>query len=181
MSPSGREGLQIFSICYGLNVFACCLFVCGFSSHSRILYSYGDVTIAGEGLNMTNARHSGPLSSECSLACHTYWNTGHPFTMVIAEVPWSWRWPPHLLPSVWQWSCHYLFLRLTSVEAGIRTPNLLLARRTHLIHYAIAAVFEEEGLFLKTRYFGLYVLILRQAWVYHLPISIWISFELSIF
>ena len=29
-----------------------------------------------------------PLSSEGSLACHTYFNTGHPFIMVISEDPW---------------------------------------------------------------------------------------------
>ena len=28
----------------------------------------------------------------------------------------------YLLPSVWQWSCHYLFLRLRSVVTGDRTP-----------------------------------------------------------
>ena len=28
----------------------------------------------------------------------------------------------HLMPSVWQWSCHYLFLRLRSIETGDRTP-----------------------------------------------------------
>ena len=37
-----------------------------------------------------------------------------------------------IMPSVWQWSCHCLFLRLKSVTARIRTPNLLLARRTLL-------------------------------------------------
>ena len=31
------------------------------------------------------ARHSWPLSSEGSLACHTYCDTGHPFIMVISE------------------------------------------------------------------------------------------------
>ena len=35
------------------------------------------------------------------LAC----DMGHPFTMVIAEDLWH----SHLLPSVWQWRCHYLF------------------------------------------------------------------------
>ena len=40
--------------------------------------------------------HSWPLSSEGSLACHTYWDTGHPFIMVISEDPWH----SHLLPSV---------------------------------------------------------------------------------
>ena len=41
------------------------LFVWGFSSHSRIFHSYGDVTITGEGLQiLTDARHSCPLISE---------------------------------------------------------------------------------------------------------------------
>ena len=41
---------------------AFCLFVWGFSSYSRIFYSYGDVTITGEGLQiLTFARHSWPL------------------------------------------------------------------------------------------------------------------------
>ena len=54
------------------------------SSHSRKFHSYGDVTIAGEGLQiLTNARFSWPLSSEDSLACHTYCDTGHPFIMVM--------------------------------------------------------------------------------------------------
>ena len=54
-----------------------CLFVWGFSSHSRIFNSYGDVTFAGEGLQiLTYAQHSCPLSSEGSLACNTYCDTG---------------------------------------------------------------------------------------------------------
>ena len=96
-----------------------CLFVWGLSSHSRIFHSHGDVTIAGEGLQiLTYARHSWPLSSEGSLTCHTYCDTGLPFKMVISEDPWH----SHLLPSVWRWSCHYLFLRLRSVATGDRTP-----------------------------------------------------------
>ena len=59
-----------------------------------------------------------PLSSEGSLTRHTYCDTGLPFIMVISEDPWH----SHLLPSVWQWSCHYLFLRLRSVATGDRTP-----------------------------------------------------------
>ena len=92
------------------------MFVCigFFFSHSRFFHSYGDVTITGEGLQiLTYARHSWPLSSEGSLACHTYCDTGHPFIMVISEDPSN----SHLLPSVWQWSCH------RSVAAGICTPN----------------------------------------------------------
>ena len=47
-----------------------CLFVWTLSSHSRIFHSFGDVTIAGEGLQiLTYAWHSWPLSSEGSLTC----------------------------------------------------------------------------------------------------------------
>ena len=56
------------------------LFVWGFSSHSRIFHSYGDANMTGEGLQiLTNvyARDSRPLSSDGSLACHTYCDTGH--------------------------------------------------------------------------------------------------------
>ena len=103
------------------------LIVClGFSSHLRILHSCGDVTIAGERLQiLTYAQHSWPLSSEGSLACLTYCDTGHLFIMVTNEEPGKSKHSP----SVWQWSCNYLFLRLGSVAAEIRTPNLLHARR----------------------------------------------------
>ena len=48
-----------------------------------------DVTITGEGLHiLTYARHSWPLGSEASLACHTYCDKGHhPFIMVISQDP----------------------------------------------------------------------------------------------
>ena len=75
------------------------LFVWDFSSHLRFFNSYGDLTITSEGLQiLTDARHSSTLSSEGSLACHTFHDTGHPFIMVIYEDPWH----SHLLPSVWQ-------------------------------------------------------------------------------
>ena len=94
----------------------------GFSFHSRIFYSYGDVTIADEGLQiLTYARHSWPLSSEGYLSCHTYCYTGHPFIMVIYEDPWH----SYLLPNVWRWSCHYLFCR----NQGSK-PDLPHTRRT---------------------------------------------------
>ena len=89
------------------------------SSHSRIFHSYGDVPIIGEGLQiLPYAQHSWQLNIEVSLACHTYCDMGHPFIIVISEDPWD----SHLLPSVWQWSCHYLFLRLRSVATGDWTP-----------------------------------------------------------
>ena len=66
-----------------------CLFVWGFSSHSIIFQTFADVTIVGEGLQiLTYARHLWPLSSEDSLACHIYCDTGLPFIMVISEDPW---------------------------------------------------------------------------------------------
>ena len=69
--------------------FYVCLFVWNFSSHSRNFHLFGDVTIAGEGLHiLTYARHLWPLSSEGSLACHNYCDTGHPFIMIISEDPW---------------------------------------------------------------------------------------------
>ena len=74
----------------------------------------------GEGLQiLTYARNSWPLSSEGSLTCHTYRDTGHPFLMVISEDPWQ----SHRLPRVLQWSCHYLFLRLISVAVGIQNST----------------------------------------------------------
>ena len=95
------------------------LLVCGLSFHSRILHSFGDVIISGEGLKiLAYARNSWSLSSEGALTCHTYCDTGHRFKMVISEDTWQ----SHLLPSFWQCSCRYLFL--------IRTPNTPLARRT---------------------------------------------------
>ena len=47
-------------------------------------------------------RHLWPLSIEGFLVCRTY---NAPFIMVISEDPWY----SHLLPSDWQWICHYLF------------------------------------------------------------------------
>ena len=75
---------------------------------------------------MTFARHSWPLSNEVYLTCHTHCDTVPQFIMVISEDPWH----SHLLPSVWQWSSQYLFLRLRSVAVGIRTSNFPLAGRT---------------------------------------------------
>ena len=63
------------------------------------------------------AQHSWPLNSEGSETCHTYCDTCLLFLMVISEDPWH----SHLLPSIWQWSCHYLFLRLGSVATGDQT------------------------------------------------------------
>ena len=98
------------------------LFVLSLSSHSRIFHSYGDVTIAGEGLQiLTYDRHPWPLSSEGSLTSHTYCDTGPHFIMVIA-VELS-------LP---------VFTTLVCRDRG-SNPDLPHARRT-LYLYANAAV-----------------------------------------
>ena len=57
--------------------------------------------------NLTYARHSSPLSTEGSLTFHTYCDTGLPFIIFISE------------DRVWQWCCHYLFLRLRSVAYSL--------------------------------------------------------------
>ena len=49
-------------------------------------------------------------------------DTGHPFIMVISEDPWH----SHLLPSVWKWSCRYLFLRLSLSRLGFEHPTFCL-------------------------------------------------------
>ena len=95
---------------------------------------YGDVTIAVEGLQiLTYARHSWTLSSEGSLTCHAHCDTGLPFIMVISEDPWH----SHLLPSVWQWSCHLPVFTTQVCRDRWSNPGLPHARRT-LYLYATA-------------------------------------------
>ena len=97
-------------------MWVCFPFVCSeFFVPFENFHSFADVTIAGERLQfLTYARHSWPLSSEGSLACHTYCDTGHLFIMVISEDPWH----SNLMRSVWQWSCHYLFNDLSLSRLG---------------------------------------------------------------
>ena len=100
--------------CHSTNNKKHILFVCfGFSSHSRIFHSYGDVSIADEGLHI-----SWPLSSEGSLACHIYCDTlynGH-LREPVTLTPISERLSVELS----------LFLRLRSVAAEIRKPTFRL-------------------------------------------------------
>ena len=82
--------------------------LCGVYRPTRRFFTNGNVTITGEGLQIfTYARHS------CvSLLWHgPTLHNGHLW----------WPVTQHLLPSVWQWSSHYLFLR-PSVATGDRTP-----------------------------------------------------------
>ena len=51
---------------------------------------------------------------------HLLWHGASVYNGNLSKDPWH----SHLLLIVWLWSCHYLFLRLRSVAAGIRTPQL---------------------------------------------------------
>ena len=107
-------GLFVSLVC----IYVCCfcLFVSGFTPHSKTFNSHRDVTITSEWLQiLIHTRHSWPLSSEVSLACRDYCDTGHPFIMVISDNPWH----LHLLPSVLQSSCHcFFFLDLNLSRLG---------------------------------------------------------------
>ena len=61
----------------------CLFFWFAWVFHSRIFHSYGDVTLSGKWCKKkkTYVRHSWPMSSEGSSACHTYCDTGHSFIM----------------------------------------------------------------------------------------------------
>ena len=93
-----------------LNKFVC-LFG-GFSSHSRIFHLYGDVTIAGEGLQvLTYVRHSWSFQQWGFFSVpHLLW---HGASVYNGHLPG----PVTLSPG-----CHYLFLRLRSVVTWDRTP-----------------------------------------------------------
>ena len=89
--------------------------------------------------SLTYARHSWPLSSEDSLACHTYCDTRNQFIMVFPEDPWH----SQLLPIVWKWNCHYMFLRLRSVRLGFEYP-IATCEANALTHCTAAAVAADE-------------------------------------
>ena len=106
--------------CLSFFVFVC-LF--GFLSHSRIFHSYKDVTMTGEGLQiLTYARCLWSLSSEGSLVCHTYYDTGHPLIKVISEDPWH----SHLLPSVGREADTTCFCDLGLSRLGFEHPTFRL-------------------------------------------------------
>ena len=65
LGTGNHPGTQVLTRKQFLVSFYAVLFVWGFSSHSRIFQSYGDVNITGDGLQiLTYARHLLPLSSE---------------------------------------------------------------------------------------------------------------------
>ena len=94
---------------------------------------------------MIFAWHSWLLSS---LACHTCFDTGHPFIMLISRDPSHF----HLLPSVCRRSCHYLFLRLRSVSTGDRNSELPHTKGTFYL-YVIAAVWTKVKAYVNNALF----------------------------
>ena len=102
---------------YQILVFFVCLFAWGFSSLSRIFHSNGDVTITGEGLQiLTYARHLIMAIEQWGFFSVPLLHVtrGIRNNVIISEDPWH----SHLLPSVWQCSCHYLFLWLFTFCRG---------------------------------------------------------------
>ena len=120
--------LVFIKVTLKLNSFSrTCLFVClidlGLSSLSRIFYSYGDVTFTNEGLQiLTYPRHSWPLSSEGSLACHTYCDMGHPFIIVISEN----QWHSHLCRAFSSGTVTFCFYDLGLLWLGFEHPTFHL-------------------------------------------------------
>ena len=86
------------------------------------------------------ARHLGPFSSEFSLAFHTYCDKGRSFIIIISEDPWH----SHLLTSVWQWSCHWLFLRLKGCRGGDSNTQLSTWEAIDLTDCITAAVKQSD-------------------------------------
>lgn len=84
-------------------------YVClGFYVPFQVLYSYRDVKITGDGFQFFH-QYSGIMIIEqwrFLTVSYLYCDTGQQFMIVISENMWPWN----LLSSVWQWSCHYIFL-----------------------------------------------------------------------
>ena len=79
--------------------------------------------------NLTYARLLWPSSSEGSLECHTYYDTRHPFIMVISGDPWHLE---HL-----QWSVTTCFHDLGLSRLGFEHPTFCLQgqRSNRLRHH----------------------------------------------
>ena len=74
--------------------------------------------------------------AEGSLRCHTSCDTRHPFIMVISKGPWH----SLLLPSVWQWSCQYMFFTTKVCLVWDSNTQPSACEANALTHCATAAV-----------------------------------------
>ena len=77
------------------------LFICGFTSHSRIFHSFGDFTAADFDL----------CSALMAIEQRGFFSVPHPLWYMISVIIVISKdsWHLHLLPSVWQWNCHPCF------------------------------------------------------------------------
>ena len=116
-----RRGILWGLMRYGwlwLNVLL--LFILGLWSHSRIFHSYGDVTNFDLCSALMDIEQWGFLNVP-----HLLWHEASVYNVTSED-----SWHSHLLLSVKQWICNCMLLRLRSVAAGIRTPNIPHANRT---------------------------------------------------
>ena len=108
-------------LCLSVCLFVCLFLVGVFVSHWSIFHSYEDYHYWWRDANFTYARHTRTLSIEGSVLKHLM---RHGASICDGDL----RGPMTLTPVAerWQWSFHYLFLRIRSVAAWIRTPKLPL-------------------------------------------------------
>ena len=105
-APSkGQHYAILHQQCCHIHMFVFCLFVWGFPSHSRIFHSYEKwrrhrCRWRAANIDLCSALMA--IQHGCSLACHTYCDTRHPFIIDLSETL-----DTHTMLSVWQWSCHY--------------------------------------------------------------------------
>ena len=77
-----------------------------FSKLRELCYSFRDVTINGEDLQIcAYHRYSWSLNYVRSFTYPSHCDTVKPFTKVIFVNPWH----SNLLPCVWKWSCPYMY------------------------------------------------------------------------
>ena len=97
-------------ICFSQSMMQSVFFVCDLSSHSRMFTHKETSPVPVKGCKFW------PM-----LGTHGHWAVSVPH--LLRRGPNHDNEPEtHTLPSVWQWSCHFLFIRLRSVATGDRTP-----------------------------------------------------------
>ena len=72
----------------------------------------------------------GTDGSEGSLMCHTHWDTGLPFIIMVIKDPWH----SHLMPSVWQWD-------VTICRDWGSNPDLRHARQTLYLYTTTVVIY----------------------------------------
>ena len=120
------------------------LFVCGFSSHSRTVYSFGNVIITDKVLQiLTYARHSWPLRIERFFSVPNLWNVASVYNVNFPKTL-----DEHTCCK-WQWNCHFIFFCDVGLSRlGIQHQNFriqgnglnLLSRSHGFCHENISAI-----------------------------------------